>query len=69
MLTFFFFLIRGQGGVLEIIPAVTRQKAGINPGKVTGQRVSRQTSVHASDHGRKPETGAPDTERSLLTLP
>lgn len=55
--------------MLEIIPAVTRQKAGINPGKVTGQRVSRQTSVHALEHGRKPERGAPNTERSLLPLP
>lgn len=55
--------------MLEIIPAVTRQKAGINPGKVTGQRVSRQTSVHASERGRDPETGAPDAERPLLPPP
>lgn len=53
---------------MEIIPAVTRQKAGINPGKVTGHRVSRQTSVHALERGRKPETGAPGTERPPLPL-
>lgn len=39
---------------MEIILVVTRQKAGINPGKVTGQRVSCQTSVHALERGRKP---------------
>lgn len=50
---------------MEIIPAVTRQKAGINSGWVTGQRVSRQPNVHTLECEGKPETCAPDTELPL----